>query len=217
MSIDIRVDLRPHFGQSRDQGRRPTCLAFASSDLHAALRTTPFEPLSAEFAFYHAARRKGGVFNPHAGVPLRSMLQAIEQDGQPQESGWPYVMQLPIDLTAYKPPSDAGPLFRRDSEYKSNSFDVICQSLDNRIPLLIAFLPTIQFHQAKSGVPVRSTARDINSGSAHAVVAVGWGKDGTERLILVRNSWGAKWAENGYAWLSEGYLVPRLYAIITME
>jgi hypothetical protein len=217
MSFDIRVDLRPQFGQPRDQGRRPTCLAFASSDLHASLRTTQFEPLSAEFAFYHAAQRKRGVFNPHAGVSLRSMLEAIEKDGQPQESGWPYLMQLPIDSTAYKPPSDPGPLFRRSGEYKISSFDVICQSLDNRIPLLIAFVPTIQFHRARSGVPVRSTLGDIPSGSAHAVVAVGWGKEGTERLVLVRNSWGAKWAENGCAWLSESYLAPRLYAIITME
>jgi len=217
MSIVIRVDLRPQFGQPRDQGRRPTCLAFAASDLHAALRTTSFEPLSAEFAFYHAAQRKGGVFNPHAGVPLRSMLEAVERDGQPEESGWPYLAQLPSDLTAYKPPSNPGPVFRRSGEYKGSSFDVICQSLDNRIPLLITFAPTIQFHGAQSGVPVRSSAGDIPSGSGHAVVAVGWGEEGVERLLLARNSWGAKWAENGCAWLSESYLVPRLYAAITME
>lgn len=46
----------------------------------------------------------------------------------------------------------------------------------------------------------------------HAVVAVGHGKAGGHRAILVRNSWGAKWGERGHAWLTEAFLGPRIYA-----
>ena len=35
--ITVSVDLRALFGPARDQGPRPTCLAFAASDAHAAL------------------------------------------------------------------------------------------------------------------------------------------------------------------------------------
>ncbi len=36
--IEIQVDLRSLLGDARDQEARPTCLAFAASDVHAALR-----------------------------------------------------------------------------------------------------------------------------------------------------------------------------------
>ena len=36
--ITVRQDLRDRFGPARDQGARATCLAFAMSDTHAAMR-----------------------------------------------------------------------------------------------------------------------------------------------------------------------------------
>ena len=35
--IKSLVDLRGNFGPARDQNPRPTCMAFAASDAHAAL------------------------------------------------------------------------------------------------------------------------------------------------------------------------------------
>jgi hypothetical protein len=179
---------------------------FASSDVHAVSRALPFESLSAEYAFYHAIKRKGGTFDPHAGVPLGPMLAAIEKDGQPLESSWPYLKQLPSDLAGYKPPFNPGDLYRRASKHVLATFDTICQSLDKGVPLLVTFMPTMNFHRAQAGSPVRSTADDKASGAAHAVVAVGWGDEQSERIVLVRNSWGPKWADAGHAWLAAGCL-----------
>jgi hypothetical protein len=86
--ITPSVDLRTLFGPARNQGPRPTCLAFAASDAHAALRSG-WAPLSCEYAFYHAQRRAARV--PNQGALLSSMLDALRQDGQPEESGWPYL------------------------------------------------------------------------------------------------------------------------------
>jgi len=88
MSVDILRDLRSEFGPARDQDQRPTCSAFAASDTHAGLRSG-WDPLSAEWAYYHAVRRDGG--KPDDGATLGSMLKALELDGQPHESGWPYI------------------------------------------------------------------------------------------------------------------------------
>jgi hypothetical protein len=38
LSLVVSRDLRPFFGAVRDQGSRPTCIAFALSDAHAAAR-----------------------------------------------------------------------------------------------------------------------------------------------------------------------------------
>src|SRR5258708_38222177 len=56
-AIKIAKDLRSMFGPVRDQGQRPTCLAFAASDLHAAVRGA-WAPLSCEYIFYHAQKAR---------------------------------------------------------------------------------------------------------------------------------------------------------------
>src|ERR1700724_2612499 len=93
MSV-VLCDLRSRFGSARDQDQRPTCLAFAASDAHAALRS-PWAPLSAEYAFYHAQRRAART--PHVGATLPAMLDAVREDGQPVEAGWPYLVTVPTD------------------------------------------------------------------------------------------------------------------------
>ena len=44
----------------------------------------------------------------------------------------------------------------------------------------------------------------------HAVVAIGHGVIGGDRVILIRNSWGVDWGVGGCAWLTESFLTPRL-------
>jgi hypothetical protein len=73
--IKSLVDLRGSFGPARDQDPRPTCMAFAASDAHAAARDG-WEPLSTEWAYYHALKRDGGL--PHQGATLDAMLATIK-------------------------------------------------------------------------------------------------------------------------------------------
>src|ERR1700730_10795274 len=98
-AITITKDLRSMFGPVRDQGARPTCLAFAASDLHAAVRGA-WSPLSCEYLFYHAQRR--AQRRPIEGSTLPTTLEALRSDGQPYESGWVYLDQLPTDLTQWR-------------------------------------------------------------------------------------------------------------------
>jgi len=97
--INSLVDLRKYFGPARDQDPRPTCLAFAASDAHAA-RRAGWEPLSTEWAYYHALKRDGG--RPDEGATLGGMLATIKSDGQPIEAEWPYIKAPIADLTSWK-------------------------------------------------------------------------------------------------------------------
>ncbi len=106
--IAIKTDLRHLLGPVRDQGARPTCLAFAASDGHAALRGV-WTPLSCEYAYFHAQRRGGRA--PDQGATLSTMLDALRLDGQPAESGWPYLDIVPGD--GWTPPAMTGPCFGR--------------------------------------------------------------------------------------------------------
>src|SRR5437867_3300912 len=133
MSISVVRDLRKNLGVARDQGDRPTCVAFATSDAHAAGH--PNSPaLSCEYAYFHAIRREG--CDPHDGTTLKHILEAVEFDGQPIETAWPYLPQLPTDLSTWKPPADVGLLRRGKSIVCTGPFSDLCDLLDQNVPVL---------------------------------------------------------------------------------
>ena len=110
MSIDVLVDLRERFGPARNQGARPTCMAFAASDTHSfAHGMTKY--LSAEYAHYKAVLRRKPL-NPNRGVPISLMINAIREDGQPPEDDWPYLTVIPSPLSAWVPPKNCARIFR---------------------------------------------------------------------------------------------------------
>lgn len=210
MSIDVRKDLRNRFGRTRDQKRRPTCIAFAASDAHAFVRENLFQELSPEYAYYHAVKRKG-VFSPDSGVTMDQMLEAIREDGQPLEAGWPYLEQLPTDLKAYAPPTEIGTVYRRYA-FLESTVDKIVSALNEDRPAVIGMEISAEFYTPLSGSPVRA-AVDSPIVGRHALVAAGYGLESGEQVFLVRNSWGPKWGDQGYAWLSRHYVEPRLISI----
>jgi hypothetical protein len=216
MAIDIACDLRRRFGPARDQGARPTCLAFAVSDAHAALRN-PWAALSCEFAFYHAQRRAG--LPPTAGARLPEMLVALKEDGQPLEDDWPYLANLPSDLDTYRPPEKMV-VFRRNGRSRPVDIDEIIAHLDDGNPTIMLMMLSDAFYMPDALGVVRATAGERPDPTRrHAVVAVGHGTADGARVVLVRNSWGADWGISGYAWLPENFITPRLMrlAVLTEE
>jgi hypothetical protein len=87
--ITAAVDLRSLFGTARNQGSRPTCLAFAASDTHAALRSG-WVPLSCEYAFYQA---QGGRAARRARAPCcrRCWMRCVRTASRRKAAGpiWP--------------------------------------------------------------------------------------------------------------------------------
>jgi Papain family cysteine protease len=216
MAIDILCDIRPRFGPARDQGPRPTCLAFAISDAHAALRE-PWTALSCEFAFYHAQRRAGRP--PTAGARLPEMLATLKEDGQPLERDWPYLASLPSDLNSYVPPEKVV-VFRRDGESRPVGIDEIIARLDANSPTVMLMMLSDAFYMPDPLGVIRAAAGEgPDPARRHAVVAVGYGVLDGAPAVLVRNSWGAGWGLDGHAWLPEPFVSPRLtgLALLTEE
>jgi hypothetical protein len=209
-AIVVLKDLRPLFGEARDQGPRPTCLAFAGSDAHAALRPG-WAPLSCEFAFYHAQRRAGRP--PGRGALLSAMLEALRNDGQPEEAGWQYLAATPSDVASWMPPPNVGPLFGRAGERRKPSLDNIIQELDGDRPTILLLRLSRAFYAPSAQAIIHPTVgEEPDPARRHAVIAAAHGTVDGERAILVRNSWGARWGAAGYGWLTETFLAPRLFA-----
>jgi hypothetical protein len=209
MSVQILCDLRTQFGTVRDQDQRPTCLAFAASDAHAALRS-PWVPLSVEFVFYHAQRRARR--SAHVGATLPTMLDALREDGQPVEAGWPYLTAIPAD---WKPSPAVGPLFRRQGHEGGSTVAEIIGRLDENKPalVLLTLSPAFDLANPSNDVVDQKPGEQPNPARRHAVVAVGYGVLAGQKVVLIRNSWGELWGREGHAWLTESYLTARVFRI----
>jgi len=212
MSIAISVDLRSRFGAVRNQGGRPTCIAFAASDTHSFARGST-DHLSVEYAYYHAVQRKKPA-NPNQGVSMPLIVKAIKDDGQPLEHVWPYVPTLPTPLSTWVPPKNSEPVYRHEILVKTGAVSTIITALDSGQPVLLAARITEQFQRPPADYIIRNLVPDRDSGN-HALIAVGHGLAGADAVILVRNSWGPRWADGGYAWVMSDYLSNRLIAVAT--
>ena len=213
-SVAIRCDLRAAFGDTRNQGDRPTCLAFALSDAHSAARGE-VEALSVEHLYYHAVQRtsKG---HPDDGVALPAAREALRLDGQSVEAGWPYLASVPADLTQWTPPSGATPLYRRDTHHTTPKLADVIARLDSGRPVVLILMLGERFYTPTGGL-VTIGPNDADT-DYHAVIAVGHGEGATgEICILVRNSWGQDWALEGYGWIAGPYIESRLKLTLTMD
>lgn len=215
MTPDVVCDLREVFGQPRNQGDRPTCIAFAFSDAHAAARGA-FQALSVEHLYFHAVQRTPGG-SPHDGVSLAATTEALRLDGQCAEIGWPYMYPLPYDLSVWKPPATATPVHRRGSDLHTPNVTSVIERLNASAPVVLVLLLGERFYMAASGGLIAPGPNDADV-DYHAVVAVGHGNtvDG-EPCVLIRNSWGPEWGLSGHAWVTAAYLEPRLYHAIVMS
>ena len=208
--IEIKVDLRGLLGDTRDQGSRPTCLAFAASDAHAALRDG-WTPLSCEFAFYHAQRRTGR--RPTQGALLSAVIAALQTNGQPDEQGWPYLVTVPVNHLLWNPPASVGPRYGRNGIVGGVSLASVIASLDQGQPVILLMTLSRSFFRPDSnGVVDPANDEHPEPSQRHAVVAVGHGTVDGVPAVLVRNSWGSFWGISGHAWLTERFLKPRLFA-----
>lgn len=216
MPISVSIDLRHHFGAARNQGQRPTCMAFAASDTHAALRDG-WEPLSCEYIFFKAQTRAGKP--PTVGTSLAAILEALRLDGQPREAGWPYLVLPPTDAATWQPPDLGEPLYGRNGGQVDCGMSPVLANLDQGIPVILMSYLSASFYSPTDEAVVMPKPDELpDPNIRHAVIAVGHGAWNRKRVILVRNSWGPSWGDQGYAWLTETFLAPRLFrAAVLME
>lgn len=195
------VDHSGLYGAARHQGVRPTCLAFAASDLNAALHET--EHLSVEYLCHHSARSMH--CSPDEGFTLDAVLAAVEKPGQPAERQYPYSGDN-HDAPTIEPPPNLAPLYRAATRARNLSVDDIASrtGAGDGVGIIVAVTQSLYY-------PIDGMIEwdpYVIPELLHALIVTGLGTHHLtgERYFLVRNSWGKAWGNNGYAWMPDAHL-----------
>lgn len=205
----IEIDLRAGFGDADQQGRRPTCLAFAATAAHRHHQGA-IDHLCVEWLYYHAVTRAGDP--PDAGSKLPETRAAIRDIGQPLEAHWPY-RAIDPDAATWSPPDPApAQVYFADNDSADSRYDDIATALKHGAPTVIGLSigqTFVKVTVADGYALVADDPEPVTNGAGHALLVVGAGVIDARRRLLVRNSWGLHWGELGHAWISEDYLNAR--------
>lgn len=200
--IEVEVNHSALLGPPRNQGRRPTCLAFTASDLNAFANATAH--LSVEFLCHHAAKVDGG-WEPGDGFTVDQVFAAVMSPGQPEEVIYPYRAEA-HDAPLQAPPGGLMPLYRSPSNARALALSEVVALVRNGRAVGVVVAVTKSLFYPIDGMVAFDPF--VIPDQFHAMVAVGVGTHrlSSETHIYLRNSWGAGWGNQGHAWVSERHL-----------
>lgn len=212
MSVMPLVDLTEKLGEVRFQHNRPTCLAFALSELHRHRSQLP-GLLSPEY-LYRAAANLMPDWEPELGLELSAGLTALGAPGQPREEDCPYVEVEPAENPPQIPATSA-PMHATSAIAAQLDLAKLTKSVTGGKPVGLVLQLTETFLAPRGGIVEYSDV--VVSLQNHAVVAAGLGQHRAtnEPHFLVRNTWGKAWGKDGSAWVPAKYISK--FALATFE
>jgi hypothetical protein len=194
--LPTEVDHSHRLPPVRNQGPRPTCTAFALTEL------------SDEMLFWGSKQIERS--NIAAGISFRSAHLALGKYGQITAGLWPYHPFLLSVGASYTPPAEAlnpANCFRAGLSAIDVDIHVIRRSLANGNLVAVTIQVSAGLFVQNGNIPMPDIT-DLRQ-DYHAVLLTGYTDetlDASSGTFRFRNSWGAAWGENGYGKLPYGYL-----------
>ena len=229
-SLRSSVDLREWCSPIEDQRNLGSCTAQAGAGIIEYYERKAYgRHIEASRLFLYKVTRNLMKIKGDTGSFLRTTMGAMTLFGVPPEEYWPYTddeaafdREPPAFCYAFAQNFQAIKYFRHDPPgvKPAEVLSKLKTYLSKGHPAMFGFTVYNSMEQAeKTGrIPFPSPKEKIEGG--HAIVAVGYddkmkiknnfGKAETTGALLIRNSWGKVWGEQGYGWLPYEYVLKGL-------
>lgn len=203
-----KVDLREREGMRpvKNQGSLGSCTGHAVGSYVDYLN--PNEPNTSRLFIYYNERLLEGTVKEDAGAQIRSGIKAVAKFGACKESLHPYRIKDFDNKPSKRAYADAQQN-RIVSYERVKTLKELKASLAEGHPVVFGMMLYESFETnavaATGKVPM--PGKDEASLGGHAVLAVGY--DDKTKRVLVRNSWGPNWGDNGHFTMPYEYIADR--------
>lgn len=229
-SIPATVDLRQWCSPVENQLNLGSCSAHAGIGVVEYFQRRAYgKHLDGSRLFLYKTTRNLMGVTGDTGAWLRNVMGALCLFGVPIEKYWSYNVsdfdkEPPAFVYAVGDNFEALKYFCHDPQganiLPATVLSTVKQYLAAGIPSMFGFwgFPSFNNSSVKGGIPYPCPGESAEWG--HAIVAAGY-DDGkkikntkcnkeTKGALLIRNSWGTGWGDNGYGWLPYDYILNRL-------
>ncbi len=206
------ASVRKIFGRRvKEQGDRPTCVAFAVSAFHeywcevvAAGKPTIGLDLSEEFLFY-GCKQCDGLPVGADGTTVRAASKSLRSNGQCIERLHPYRQQVLTVVPSARAIADGKARTLNSLKSHRSDLGAAAKVLDKNIPL-VAVLEIFRsaYSPGTGGLLPMPRPGETKLGM-HAVLLVGVDGEKDQRVTTFLNSWGVGWGDAGFGRVSEQY------------
>ncbi|MDA8100684.1 MAG: hypothetical protein M0042_13795 [Nitrospiraceae bacterium] len=230
LSAPSTIDLRQWCSPIENQLNLGSCSAHAGMGVVEYFERRAFgQYIDGSRLFLYKTTRNLMKVTGDSGAWLRNVMGALCLCGIPAEKYWPYtVPDFDKEPTAFvyaiADAYEALRYFCHDPQAANvppaTVLASVKQYLAAGVPSMFGFwgFPSFNNTDVKGGIPYPCPGEQAQWG--HAIVAVGY--DDSKKIrntkcnreatgaLLIRNSWGTTWGDNGYGWLPYDYVLNRM-------